>query len=131
ITIIGMSAVFIIGVIGVLNFVNTMITNIISRKQEFAMIEAVGMTKGQLKKMLILEGLYYGVIITLINLTAGSLATVLGFNIMTLRYSVYTYPVGALILCIIAVFLISLIVPLVIYKQVSKDSIVERIRETE
>ena len=131
ITIIGMSAVFIIGVIGVLNFVNTMITSIISRKQEFAMIEAVGMTKGQLKKMLILEGLYYGVIITIINLTAGSLATVLGFNIIKLRYSVYTYPVGALILCIIAVFLISLIVPLVIYKKVSKDSIVDRIRETE
>ncbi|MGL5756282.1 MAG: ABC transporter permease [Paraclostridium sp.] len=131
ITIIGMSAVFIIGFIGVLNFINTMITSIISRRQEFAMIEAVGMTKKQLKKMLILEGLYYGIIITCINLTLGSLGTFIGFNIMKLRYSVYTYPVGALILCIVAVFLISLIVPLIVYKQVSKDSIVERIRVTE
>ncbi|MEG2983855.1 MAG: FtsX-like permease family protein [Peptostreptococcaceae bacterium] len=131
ITIIGMSAVFIIGLIGVLNFINTMITSIIARRQEFAMIEAVGMTKKQLKKMLILEGFYYGIIITCINLTLGSLGTFIGFNIMKLRYSVYTYPIGALILCIVAVFLISLIVPLIVYKQVSKDSIVERIRVTE
>lgn len=131
ITIIGMSAVFIIGLIGTLNFINTMITSIISRKTEFAMIEAVGMTKKQLKKMLLLEGLYYGIIITISNITLGSLATILGFNIMKLRYSVYTYPIGALILCTIAVFLVSLIVPLVVYNSVNKDSIVDRIRVTE
>ena len=54
-----MCAVSIIGAIGVLNFINTMVTNIIARKKEFAIIEAVGMTKKQLKKMLLLEGFYY------------------------------------------------------------------------
>ncbi|NMS89571.1 ABC transporter permease [Clostridioides difficile] len=131
IKIVGMSAVFIIGLIGVLNFINTMITNIMSRKQEFAMIEAVGMTKTQLKKMIILEGFYYGVIITIINLIFGSMATFLGFNIMKLRYSVYTYPVEALIISVLIVFLITSIVPLMVYHNVSKDSIVDRIREAE
>ena len=131
ITIIGMSAVVIIGLIGVLNFVNTMITNIISRRKEFATIEAVGMTKKQIKKMLMLEGFYYALIITISNLTLGGLASILSFNIMKLRYSVYTYPIGALLLCTIAVFLISLGVPLIVYKNLSKESIVERIRITE
>lgn len=131
IKIVGMSVVFIIGLIGVLNFINTMITNIMSRKQEFAMIEAVGMTRKQLQKMIILEGFYYGVIITIVNLTFGSMATFLGFNIMKLRYSVYAYPVGALIISILIVFLITSIVPLIVYHNVSKDSIVERIREAE
>lgn len=129
--IIGMSAVFIIGLIGVLNFVNTMITSIISRKTEFAMMEAIGMTKKQLKKMLLLEGLYYGVIITFVNITIGSLSTLLGYNIMQLRFSTYTYPVGSLITCTIALFLVCLIIPLAVYSSVNKDSIIDRIRVTE
>lgn len=131
ITIIGMSGVFIIGLIGFLNFINTMVTNIMSRNQEFAMLEAVGMTKKQLKKMLALEGMYYGVIITFVNLTLGSLSTFLGFNIMKLRYSVYTYPIEALAMCIVLVLLVSVTVPLIVYKITSKESIVERIRVSE
>ncbi|MGL5347986.1 MAG: ABC transporter permease [Peptostreptococcaceae bacterium] len=131
ITVIGMCAVVIIGAIGILNFINTMITNIISRKKEFAMIEAVGMTKKQLKKMLMLEGLYYAIIITISNLTLGSVASVIGYNVMKLRYSVYTYPVGAMVLCSVVVFLISVIVPVVVYNVFSKDSVVERIRTNE
>lgn len=131
ISVIGMCAVFIIGAIGTLNFINTMITNILVRKKEFAMMEAVGMTKKQLKKMLLLEGLYYALIITISNLTLGSIASVIGFNVMKLRYSVYTYPIGAMILCTIAVFLISAIVPVVVYNILTKESIVERIRTNE
>ena len=131
ITIIGMSGVFIIGLIGFLNFINTMVTNIMSRNQEFAMLEAVGMTKKQLKKMLVLEGMYYGVIITFVNLTLGSLSTFLGFNIMKLRYSVYTYPIEALAICTVLVLLVSVTVPLIVYKIISKESIVDRIRVSE
>ncbi|MGN1166011.1 MAG: FtsX-like permease family protein, partial [Lachnospiraceae bacterium] len=35
---------FVLAIIGILNFINTMVTSIISRKQELAMMEAVGMT---------------------------------------------------------------------------------------
>ncbi len=131
ITLIGMCAVSIIGAIGVLNFINTMVTNIIARKKEFAIIEAVGMTKKQLKKMLLLEGFYYSLILTISNITLGSIASVVGYNIMKLRYSVYTYPIEAMIICTIAVFLISIIVPVVVYNILTKESIVDRIRTNE
>ena len=40
----------IIALVGVLNFINSMVTAIVSRKKEFAMIQSVGMTKRQLRK---------------------------------------------------------------------------------
>ena len=49
----------VIGLIGVLNFVNSMLTSILTRRREFAMLQSVGMTTSQLRKMLMVEGLYY------------------------------------------------------------------------
>ena len=49
----------IIGLIGVLNFFNAIMTGILSRKRESAVLQAVGMTNKQLKAMLIYEGLFY------------------------------------------------------------------------
>ncbi len=49
----------IIGLIGVLNFLNAVLTGILTRKHEFAVLQAIGMTGQQLKRMLMLEGLYY------------------------------------------------------------------------
>ena len=51
----------VIGLIGMLNFINSVLTNIVTRRKEFAMMEAIGMTKKQLLQMLILEGIYYAV----------------------------------------------------------------------
>ena len=46
----------IIGLVGLLNFFNAMMTGILSRRREFAVLQAVGMTNRQLKTMLIYEG---------------------------------------------------------------------------
>ncbi|MDR0918385.1 MAG: ABC transporter permease, partial [Oscillospiraceae bacterium] len=43
-TLVGISLSLIILLIGILNFINTSLTNIISRKYEFAVLEAIGMT---------------------------------------------------------------------------------------
>ena len=44
----------IIGLVGLLNFFNAMMTGILSRRREFAVLQAVGMTNRQLKTMLLL-----------------------------------------------------------------------------
>ena len=64
----------IIALVGVLNFVNSMVTAIVSRKREFAMIQSVGMTKRQLRKMLVSEGLFYAGITLLVSVTVSSAA---------------------------------------------------------
>lgn len=44
---------------GILNFFNAILTEILSRAREFAMLQAVGMTEKQLKRMLAYEGVFY------------------------------------------------------------------------
>ena len=41
----------VIGLIGILNFINSVLTNVVTRRKEFAMMEAIGMTKKQLLRM--------------------------------------------------------------------------------
>ena len=50
---------FIVGLVGVLNFFNTILTGIIARRRELAVLQAVGMTGRQLRTMLVWEGLLY------------------------------------------------------------------------
>jgi putative ABC transport system permease protein len=52
----------IIGLIGSLNIINTVQTNLLLRRREFALLQAVGMTPGQLRWMATAEGLWFGVI---------------------------------------------------------------------
>ena len=54
---VGGSLAFVIGFIGLLNFINSILTGIISRQREFAMMQAIGMTRRQLTKLVIAEGL--------------------------------------------------------------------------
>lgn len=44
---------------GAANFLNVTVTGILSRKNEFQIMECVGMTKRQKRKMLLMEGAYY------------------------------------------------------------------------
>ncbi len=49
----------IVGLVGGLNFFNAILTGIISRRRELAVLQAVGMTGKQLRAMLVWEGLLY------------------------------------------------------------------------
>lgn len=53
---IGGALALIIGLIGTLNFVNAVLTSILTRRREFAMLQSVGMTRRQLVTMLCCEG---------------------------------------------------------------------------
>ncbi|MFB9277555.1 ABC transporter permease [Cohnella cellulosilytica] len=52
----------VIGVIGSLNIINTVQTNLLLRRREIGLLQAVGMTMGQIRKMATAEGVWFGVI---------------------------------------------------------------------
>lgn len=60
-TLLGGVLCLIIGFVGVLNFFNTVMAGIIARKNEIAVLQAIGMTGKQVKEMLIIEGMIYTV----------------------------------------------------------------------
>ena len=55
--------VLVVSLIGSVNIVNTLTTNIILRKKEFATLKSIGLTQKELKKMIVLEGLLYGIVV--------------------------------------------------------------------
>ena len=69
----------ILALIGILNFINSMMTSILSRYKELAMLQSVGMTGRQVKQMLMIEGIGYsalGLICSLLLSIVGSLTVV-------------------------------------------------------
>lgn len=123
----------VIGLIGILIFINSVLTNVVTRRKEFAMMEAIGMTKKQLLRMLILEGLYYAGITILAVLVFGSLFSltvvrVLSGGIWFMKYRFVIWPMlGACPFLI----LFGIVVPYLAYAPQRKNSLVEEIRKNE
>ena len=127
----GISTILIL--IGLLNFINIMITGVNIRLQEFAVMESIGMTKKQVEKMLTFEGGYYAGITTLILATLGSLIIYLVGKASQRIYDYvsFEFPIIPMIMLTILIFAVCLIAPAIIFRISSKKSITERIRGTE
>ncbi len=124
---------FIVGLVGVLNFFNAILTGIITRKREFAMLQSVGMTGKQLKTMLVYEGLFYALGAGLLSLLLALILSPLMGVTMSNMLWLFTYRFTIMpILLLLPVFvLLGVLVPLIIYRFAAKATIVERLRETE
>ena len=104
---------------------------LITRKNEFAVMESIGMTKNQIYKLLAYEGFYYSGFVILLILTAGNAVIFTMGNVSQkiADYAVFHYPCLLVLSIIIIISLICFSVPVVAYKSISKKSIVERLRE--
>lgn len=130
---VGYGLSLVIALIGVLNYINTVLTGVVSRRNEFAMLESIGMTKKQLKRMLILEGLYTVLLTVLITSTLGVLLT---YNLSksiteNMEFMVFQMSWLPFILTVPILLILAYTVTLRAYKTLSKASIVERLREAE
>lgn len=127
--IVGGALAFILALIGVLNFINAVVTGILTRKQEFAMMEAVGMTGRQLRGVLITEGLGYALLTILFSTTIG--AGVCSLLVKAAAGSVwffsFHFSILPILLCIPPLLIISVLIPFFAY-QLNGTSIVERLK---
>lgn len=123
----------ILGLIGILNFVGAVINSILSRRREFAMLQAVGMTGGQLKRMLMTEGVFYTVLTLFFAATVGNVLFYAAIQILTREMDFFTYHVTLLPLFVSLPFLliITLFVPLLANRVLSRQSVVERLRDVD
>jgi len=131
--IMGYTLGIIMALIGILNFVNSMLTAIIARKREFAMLESVGMTKLQLRKMLVFEGIDYAAISLVISLILATLVSTTIIQEVVSSSWVAAYSFSLLPFAIIAPIMIvlAIMIPLACFKGTQKKSLVDRLRETE
>ncbi len=124
---------FIVGLVGVLNFLNAILTGILTRHRELAILQSIGMTGKQLKAMLIWEGLYYALGAVAVSLLLSFAVGPLLSNVLENIFWFFTYRFTVLpILSVAPTFtVLGIAVPLVVYRAVSRYSVVERLRETE
>ena len=119
----------IIALVGVLNFINSMVTAIVSRKKEFAMIQSVGMTKGQLRKMLICEGLDYAAITLIVSYLVSALAVGIGVRALAANeFSTFHFTLMPLMICTPILLAFAVLIPFLCFRNLEKQSIVERLR---
>lgn len=131
IVLVGGMLTLVIAVIGLLNFINSILTGMVTRQKEFAMMEAIGMTKKQLVKMLMMEGLYYAIFTIAASFITGcifSLTVVRALvgGLWFLEYSFVVWPMFAVFPVLLG---LGALVPWLAYKGQGKQSLIDEIRE--
>lgn len=115
-----------------INLVNTLMTNLISKRQELGVLQSVGMSGSQLSAMLSAECLWYGAVTLLITIFIGgpvgaAVCSALGklgiFGTMT-----YHFPWQALLIFTAVLAVIQLCYSASAIRFLKKQSLVERIK---
>ena len=116
----------IIGMVGILNFVNTILTGIVSRKKEFAMMEAIGMTRKQLSQMLILEGLFYAGITIAFSFILGILFSLTVCRAVTggMWFMKYHFVIWPMLAVFPVLLILGALIPYLVYLPQRKQSLI-------
>ena len=125
----------ILGVICIMNLINTVVNSIHLRMKEIGMMQAIGLSEKQLMTMLQLEGLFYTAGALLLSICVGSIAGYGAFlwakadGMFNIQY--YHYPTTAALLMSGLVIGVQLLLVFLIGKSLRKQSMIDRIRFSE
>lgn len=126
---IGFGIVAILAVIGIMNYINTSVGNVQSRRKEISIMESVGMSEHQVRKMLVWEGIFYTGGVMLLTLTVGLGITYAIYQSVNYMGAAFWFPMVPFFIACILLLTVCIAVPLLAYKQMEKSgSLVERIR---
>lgn len=115
--------------ISTVNIINTVTINLLVKKREYATFKAIGMTKGQFKKLVLLEGALFGIIACIIGLPLAFLLTYFGIvannPLGSIGYTTAIWPYLTGGIGIIAITLLAALFPL---RKLNDMNIVEALR---
>ena len=125
----------VLGGVGIMNLVNTMINSIYVRRRELGVMQAIGLSEKQMVRMLQMEGIFYTAGTLVLSLGIGNLLGYLTFlNAKKDRmFGIisYHYPAMQTAALIAVVLIIQLLLTYLIMKNFRKQSMIERIRFSE
>lgn len=123
------SFVVLLMLIGLTNIISTMSTNVLMRSREFAVLQSVGMTPEGLQRMLNLESVLCSLKAVLIGLPIAILLTYLiNLPIRKMFPIPYKLPWLAILLCTLAVFMITWLTTRCAVSHLKNRNIIEAIR---
>ncbi|MDC7288163.1 ABC transporter permease [Blautia schinkii] len=118
-------------IFGLINLMNTIMTNLFSRKRELGILQAVGMTKVQIRRMLSRETLSY---VALSVFCAAAVGGALGYALVRVAFIMqlwvkYQYPWIPVLVYIVALCLMQWGMTRYGVKMLQKESLVDRMKE--
>lgn len=121
---------------GVVNLINTTLSNQMSRKQENSILRSIGLTQKQLCKMNVCEGLCYALFATLATLIVGLPISVFACRKISIgafagNVVPYQFPVLEMGLFILVLFGMELILSVWTVNRQKKQSLIEQMRAME
>ncbi len=135
ISIIGYAFLIILGGIGIMNLINTMINSIYTRKRELGMMQAIGMSEKQLIRMLQMEGIFYTLGTLVVSIGLGGIA---GYGVFLyaraeglFSITTYHYPFVQTIILAVIVAVLQILLTYMTSGSFRKLSLIDRIRYAE
>ena len=127
----GSALSFIVGLVGILNFFNAILTGITARRRELAVLQSIGMTGRQLRTMLALEGLLYtlgAALLALVLIVATAPLVGPGLNgfIWFFTYHFTIWPIAVVLPLFGA---LGVLIPVLSCRTAQRCSVVERLRQ--
>lgn len=123
--------IIVIALIGITSIFNTITASMNLRSTEFAMLRSVGMTKKEFNRMIGLESIFYGT-----KSLAAAIPLGIAFSIIIYRSLMnelldipYTFPLGALLIAVLAVFLLLVCIMRYSLHRIHQQEIIETIRK--
>jgi putative ABC transport system permease protein len=133
--VLGVTISGILALIGLFNFINLITVGLLTRKREFAALESVGMSKKQMRLMLRWEGAIYWIVTIAAQVTVGTGMAYVLFRLVHIQDPImlpqFIYPVLPVVAVLSLIVLICTITPEICYRGISKNTLVERLREIE
>ena len=120
----------VITLIGVTNIFNTITSNLELRQKEFATLKSVGMTRKEFNWMINLETIFYSIKALIYGVALGLVGSYLIYlaTASNMDYG-YHFPLAAIIISILAVFILVFIIMRYSMSKINKQNIIETIRK--
>lgn len=131
ITVLGGSLGIIIMLLAISNYLNMMSESIQNRSKEFAILESIGMTRKQIKKMIVFESLGYSILSIVIALIIGLPASYLVFTNFNIYRIPYVFPVIKMLLLFITIIIVCVVTSLFVFSKSKSETVIELLRKDE
>ena len=119
----------VVALIGITNVFNTVTTNMELRAPEFAMLRSVGMTGREFRRMIWLEGMFYGGKALCIGIPAGLLISLLFHRGFGIRFVTdYRVPWMGIVLSVAAVAMLLYVIMRYSMAKINRRNIIDTIR---
>ena len=122
----------VVTLISSINIVNTINTNLLLRKRELATFKSIGMAEKQIKKMIVLESVYYAIIASFYGILMGMPLSYILYRLMSeLRAYEWNIPWSSTVMAFIGSIVIVIIASMISLRKMSKINIMDSIRAEE